>query len=526
MTGTGPHLPGAVGPRRERGPGRRVPAMRAVLVTALAAVAAGAAAVVGIGAALWLGADVDTVGDRRFERRLRIPPLLEPHVDRVGRKVFDLGLRRGRTELLPGTTTATWGINGPHLGPTLRAARGDTVQMRVRNSLPEATTLHWHGMHLPAAADGGPHQRIEPRDTWSPSWTIDQPAATLWYHPHLMGRTADHVYRGLAGLFLIDDPQANGLALPSAYGVDDIPLIIQDERLDDDARLDFGQGMISPIGRLGDEILINGTRAPYLDVRHRLVRLRLLNASTARIYNIGFADGRRFELIATDGGLLTSPEPMTRIQLSVGERAEILVALDAGERAVLRSLEPELGTNAFEGRFSGADDTFDLLEMRAGERLGGARARPATLVPYPERPDRDRAQRVRRFRLGSRDINELKMDMARIDEVVRVGDTEIWEVENTSGTPHSFHVHDVRFRVIEYAGRPPPPQLSGLKDTVYVPPGETVRFVTSFEDYGDPKTPYMFHCHILEHEDRGMMGQFVIAGTARPPEHESHPMSP
>jgi len=145
--------------------------MRAALVTGLAAVAAGTAAVVGIGAALWLGADVDTAGDRRFERKLQIPPLLEPRVDRDGRKVFELGLQEGRTELLPGTTTATWGVNGPHLGPTLRAARGDKVQIRVTNSLPEATTLHWHGMLLRAAADGGPHQMIEPRDTWSPSWT-------------------------------------------------------------------------------------------------------------------------------------------------------------------------------------------------------------------------------------------------------------------------------------------------------------------------------------------------------------------
>jgi FtsP/CotA-like multicopper oxidase with cupredoxin domain len=286
--------------------------------------------------------------------------------------------------------------------------------------------------------------------------------------------------------------------------------------------------LISPIGRLGDEILINGTHSPHLNVTHRLVRLRLLNASTARIYNIGFGDGRRFDLIATEGGLLGAPRPMTRIQLSVGERAEILVALQAGEHTVLRSFEPELGTNAFEGRFSGADDTFDLLEIRAAERLEGTGARPRTLVRQPEAPDPDRSRRVRRFELGNRDINGLEMDMARIEEVVRVGDTEIWEVENTTGTPHSFHVHDVRFRVIEYAGGPPPPALSGLKDTVYVPPGETVRFVTAFEDYSDPDTPYMFHCHLLEHEDRGMMGQSVVVQpgqdtpTQRPISHHEH----
>lgn len=193
---------------------------------------AGAATALVVGAAawaVWSRADVSTSGTLRFDQRLRIPPLLEAKVDGAGRKVFDLDLdlRAARAELLPGTTAGTWGINGPHLGPTLCVSRGDHVLMRVRNRLPEATTLHWHGMHLPARADGGPHQKIDPGGTWSPSWTIDQPAATLWYHPHLMGATEDHVYRDLAGMFLIDDSQADALALPKRYRVDDIPLILQ-----------------------------------------------------------------------------------------------------------------------------------------------------------------------------------------------------------------------------------------------------------------------------------------------------------
>jgi FtsP/CotA-like multicopper oxidase with cupredoxin domain len=466
-----------------------------------------------------LRAQTTTAGALDFEQPLRIPPLLEPRTDPAGRKVFDLRLQSGRTELLPGRPAETWGVNGPHLGPTLRATRGDTVVMHVRNSLPEPTTLHWHGMHVPAHADGGPHQPVASEDRWTPSWTIDQSAATLWYHPHFTGETEDHVYRGLAGLFLVDDPAANGLTLPSEYGVDDIPLILQDKRLDDDGRLDFGQGPISPIGRLGNEILVNGTHDPHLDVSDRLVRLRLLKASTARIYNIGFADGRGFDLIGTDGGLLPMPRRVARVQLSVGERAEIVVELAAGENVVLRSFEPDLGMNPIEARFAGGDDTLDLLEIRPASKLDDSPESPRTLASS-DRPETATADRVRRFELGSRDINDAKMDPARIDQVVELGDTEIWEVENVSGTAHNFHVHDVRFRVIEYAGGPPPPQLSGPKDTVYVPPGETVRLLTRFTDYVDPRTPYMFHCHILEHEDRGMMGQFVVvrprAGSDRP----------
>jgi FtsP/CotA-like multicopper oxidase with cupredoxin domain len=490
--------------------------MRTVIGRALVAAGVLLTALVAAGVWIWSTAPQSNTGTLEFRNELRIPPLAEPSVDEPGRKVFDLELREGRAELLAGKPAGTWGINGPYLGPTLRAERGDEVTVDVANALPETTTLHWHGMHLPATADGGPHQMIEPGETWSPSWRINQPAATLWYHPHMMGETEDHVYRGLAGMFLLDDPQASALPLPAEYGVDDIPLIIQDKRLNDDGSLDFSQSIISPIGRLGDEILVNGTHDPHLDVRDRLVRLRLLNASTARIYNIGFADDREFALIATGGGLLSRPHRMKRIQLSVGERAEIVVAFEPGERVVLRSFEPELGTNPFEGRFAGADDTFDLLQIRAARELDDAADLPAKLVP-PTGPDPSEARRVRRFELGNRDINGRKMDMARIDQVVEVGATEIWEVENASGTPHSFHVHDVRFRIIEYAGEPPPPQLAGLKDTVYVPPGKTVRFAVAFEDYADRSHPYMFHCHILEHEDRGMMGQFVVVGRGEAP---------
>jgi blue copper oxidase len=479
----------------------------------LATLVLSATVVVASACTLYSRADVNTVGELGFENELAIPPLLEPRAE-DGRKVFDLTLQQGRAELLPGKPAETWGVNGAYLGPTLRAERGDRVELRVRNGLPETTTVHWHGMHLPAAADGGPHQPIDPGETWTPSWKIDQPAATLWYHPHPHSETADHVYRGVAGIFLLDDSDAEVLSLPAEYGVDDIPLIIQDKRLDGDGELDFSQGLISPTGRLGSTILVNGTYSPYLEIGDERVRLRLLNGSNARVYNVGFADDREFDLIATEGGLLEAPQRMGRVQLSPGERAEIVAAFEPRERIVLRSFEPELGTNFFEGRFAGGDDSFDLVQIRAGATLASSPSVPERLGSH-EHLHAEEADRTRRFELNGTQINDKDMDMRRIDEVVRRGATEIWEVRNAAGTPHNFHVHGVSFAVLDYDGEEPPPHLRGLKDTVYVPPGKTVRLVIGFSDYTDPELPYMFHCHILQHEDRGMMGQFVVVQPGR-----------
>jgi FtsP/CotA-like multicopper oxidase with cupredoxin domain len=469
-----------------------------------------------VGAWLYSRARVDTVGELGFDQGLHIPPLLEPQVDGEGRKVFDLRLQAGTTELLPGRETATWGANGSYLGPTVRADRGDRVVMKVANGLAEPTTLHWHGMHLPAHADGGPHQMVEPSKTWSPTWTIDQPAATLWYHPHLHGRTADHVYRGLAGLFLVDDDEA--VRLPDDYGVDDIPVIVQDKRLEDDGSLDTGERFLSTVGLLGDQILINGTYAPHLDITRELTRLRVLNASNGRVYNLQFDDDREFFLVGTDGGLLEAPIPLREVQVSPGERVEIVVRLRAGDTTVLRSEEPDIGLDFVQGRFSGADDRFDLMELRAADDLVASPNLPEQLVT-PELPDPDLSVATRTFDLQGRSrINGQKLDMGRIDTVVTVGTTEIWEVTNRSGNPHNFHIHDVQFRVLSLADDPTEAPLKGPKDTVFIPPGDTARLVVRFADYTSDTTPYMYHCHILTHEDAGMMGQFtVVEADATPP---------
>jgi len=478
-------------------------------------VAVAALSFIGVRATSYVNARTSTVDTLDFGQTLAIPPLLAPRVQ-DGRKVFDLRLESGTAQLQPGKPAETWGVNGPYLGPTLRASRGDTVVVRVHNELPEATTLHWHGMHLGGAADGGPHQVIAPGATWEPSWRIDQPAATLWYHPHPHGTTADHVYRGIAGLFIIDDPAMDALPLPNRYGVNDIPLIIQDKRLHADGSLDFSEHSFSPTGRLGDTILINGTYNPHVSVRDEHVRFRLLNGSNARVYNLGFADGRPFDLIATDAGLLERPRRLQRLQLSPGERAEIVVGFAPGESVALRSFPPDLGTNFFERRFSGGDDRFDLVQIQAATQLDPAPPIPQRLAAREPVTEAD-ATRTRRFELAEdQTINGQRMDMTRIDAVVAVGSPEIWEVHNGGGSPHNFHVHGGSFRIVQYGDGPVPAQLDGPKDTVYVRPGMTVRFLVRFDHIAGPDTPYMFHCHILQHEDHGMMGQFVVvpAGAA------------
>ncbi len=239
------------------------------------------------------------------------------------------------------------------------------------------TTIHWHGIHLPAAMDGGPHQPITAGATWNPYWTIDQPSATLWYHPHPHGETADHVYRGIAGLFLIDDDESASLQLPDEYGVDDIPLIIQDKSFKDNGELDFSPASFfdslsgaGNFGILGDRILVNGTYNPHLDITRSLMRFRLLNGSNARFYNIGFSDDRPFRLIATDNGLVTGEPPeLTRLLLGLGERAEIVVEFAAGDEVILHSFKQDLSTAGVNERQIGADDTFDLLQLRAADRL-------------------------------------------------------------------------------------------------------------------------------------------------------------
>lgn len=450
-------------------------------------------------------------------RPLPIPPLADSTVDDFGTRTFTLRAAPGTASIVAGTTTATWGYNGSILGPTLRARNGETVSVVFDNALAVPTSVHWHGMHVPARCDGGPHQTVAPGTRWRPTWTVRQPAATLWYHPHPHGDTEKHIYRGLAGMFIVDESiDAPVVDLPSDYGVDDIPLIIQDRRFTDTGELDESDS--TKVGLLGNTIITNGIAGAYLPVRSERVRLRILNGSGGRLYNLGFGDDRPFHLVGSDGGLLAAPVELRRIQLSPGERAEIVVDVEPRASISLHSfpIADRAGLQPAEAARFGVEDAFHILELRPDRTLRASAPLPPTLADLPS-PDTSRTDVDRSFDLQWFMINRQRMDMNRIDFCATVGVDELWEIRNVDNWPHNFHVHDAQFRIVDIDGAPPPPELAGYKDTVYAPPGQRIRLVIRFADYTDPTYPYMYHCHLAMHEDQGMMGQFLVLAPGEVP---------
>jgi FtsP/CotA-like multicopper oxidase with cupredoxin domain len=282
-----------------------------------------------------------------------------------------------------------------------------------------------------------------------------------------------------------------------------VPLIVQDRRFTGDGSFDEGRVNSGTFGFLGNRILVNGTYDPFFEVGTRLVRFRLLNASNARVYRIGFTDDREFHVVAGDAGLLQRPVPVSRVKLSPGERAEIIVRFVPGEQVVLDSRgEDSRQANDIE------EEDFPLLKLVAAAQLHGPAAVPDALGGPAAEPSPAGA-RVRKFVLSGSEINDHDMDMARIDEVVPAGAHEIWEIDNTTYA-HNFHIHEVAFRILDVNGAPPPAYQHGPKDTVFVPKKAKVRLAVRFGKFTDPAVPYMYHCHILRHEDKGMMGQFVV----------------
>lgn len=347
------------------------------------------------------------VQQHEFDTPLAIPPLAESRVE-DGVRIFELDAQDGERDFAPateGVMTPTRGFNGDFLGPTLRAARGEQVAVEIDNHLDEATSVHWHGMHLPAAMDGGPHQEIPAGGAWWPEWQIDQPAATLWYHPHPHGATEEHVYSGLAGMFIIDDDASERADIPNDYGIDDIPVIVQDRAFADDGSFLLARDGAEP-GQLGQTILTNGTVGAYHEVTTERVRLRLLNGSTARTYQFSAPDAP-MTVIAGDGGFLDEPvTPQDPLRLAPGERAEVVVELRPGQTVRVRSEEVDLGGVAVPGVMGGGD-AFDVMELRAAQELTPS---PEATWPQSVHGEEDElheseAARTRSFKLAGREIN-------------------------------------------------------------------------------------------------------------------------
>ncbi len=450
--------------------------------------------------------------------------------DTVSGPVINLTLQQG-TQTFFTNPTQTLGCNGPLLGPTILLNQGDQVSMMVNNQLPDTTTIHWHGMHVSAENDGGPHTTIPPGTTWNPAFTVMDKAAVYWYHPHLHMHTNEHVSKGIAGMIIVRDNDEGQLVLPRTYGLDDIPLVIQTKDFD-------ANDQIVVMSNSDDVLMTNGTIDPYTSLPAQVVRLRLLNGSSQRVFNIGLSNNGPMYQIASDGGLLNAPYQTTRIMLAPGERAEILLNLTgmAGQNIQLKSYASELPNGIYgatnPGMMPGMVMTgynpnpmngtnFDILDINIINATANAITTiPATLVSVvPLNPANSNITRNLTFSPvqpgpnqlnGQFWINNTSFNMNVINYSVPIDNTEIWELFNQSAISHPFHIHDVQFYILSRNGVAPALNEAGRKDVVLVRPQETVRFIARFEDFHNDTVPYMYHCHMLTHEDGGMMGQFVV----------------
>ncbi|MEM6384169.1 MAG: multicopper oxidase domain-containing protein [Pseudomonadota bacterium] len=459
-------------------------------------------------------------------RALPLPPLTDL-VDGIGNRV-PLLLAPSTHDFGNGAISQTFGINSSYLGPVIRAQQGQTLPLDVTNTIGDVVALHWHGLHVPGSVDGGPHQEIEDGGTWSPDVFIDQRASMNWFHSHTHGKTARQTYNGLAGVLLVEDEASLSADLPKTYGTDDFTIILQDKAFNGAGEMAYQlTGEIFEDGFQGETLVVNGAIAPVMQaVPDGLVRLRILNACNARFLQLSMESGPLF-VIASDGGFLASTVETASIVMSPGERYEILVDMGAAQSNAL-VVDLDGGNGGFlASLLGGRNQTTAITLTQNGETgfQGSIPNRLANLSP----PDPTEATVTRSFELqmdtgadlaalalawgnicgnGAMAINGRPMNMDRIDEEVRKGETEVWRI-SVDDQLHPFHIHGCSFRILSQHGAEPPSYAQGWKDMVHVEEGWSEVLVT-FNHEATVDTPYMYHCHILEHEDCGMMGQFTV----------------
>ena len=449
-------------------------------------------------------------------------PLFIP--DTLAGTNINLNIADSSHQFFPGINTTTIGYNGSYLGPTIILNKGQSLTMNVHNELADTTTTHWHGLHVAPMNDGGPHNMIMPSDTWSPAFTVMDNAATYWYHPHMHGKTMDQVMMGAAGLIIVRDSLEASLNLPGKYGIDDFPLIFQWQHLDSTTK------QIILDDEADNITMVNGQiTAPFVNVPAQIVRLRILNASSHRFFEFGFDDNRTFNQITSDAGLLNGPVPLTRLMLGSGERAEILVDF-SGQQGNTFFIK-QYGSQLPAGYPGGPPDAmgmmvlgpldntdFNLLQLNViAPTSDPVTTIPATLslnVPYS-------VVGVDNFTVAFTGVpmmsmTNFAMNGVQFDEnVINMTTTQNtimkWTLSNQSMMPHPFHIHGNHFFVLAVNGATPPLNMQGRKDVAVVSPmGGSLVLITQYNDFNDPMMPYMFHCHILSHEDNGMMGQFIV----------------
>ena len=440
-----------------------------------------------------------------------------------------------------------------YLGPTQIWTTGQTTTINVTNNLNTSTTTHWHGANLPADDDGGPHEIIPGSGgTFNPNFTIMEGPTTLWYHSHLMDHTTTQVAMGLAGIIIVQDPMNDPLypQLPHNYGVNDFPVVIQEKGFVIDTAnmiatgIDTGTGMPAhPTNQF--YTTVNGIMHGYLHVPQQVVRFRVLNGSIRKSFQFGmsptlvnpssgsFAD---MTLIAMDGGYTDQPYTLDSVLFMPGERRELLLDFSAfanGDTVYLsnleRSIPAEIITHSGNGNPNQQQPTTADAFCAFVVDNTIVPANPVFSVPTwtaPPPPDTSNVFQHRTKRLyggagtgGAWLIDSIPMDMNTINDVILVDSKEIWSIINKTNVAHPFHIHKVEFRVLDITDTvtmtnvPLTPDMMGPKDVVMVMPNWKLRFVATFDSFPamyDPMNGFMYHCHILTHEDSSMMHQFVV----------------
>ncbi|MEG1466827.1 MAG: multicopper oxidase CueO [Hafnia sp.] len=507
---------------------------------------------------------------------LPIPALLTP--DAAGK--IALNVQTGSMKWKAGMQTPTWGINGPLLGPAMRLQRGKDVAINVTNALPEATTMHWHGMEIPGTSDGGPQAVIEAGKMWTAEFKVDQPATTAWFHPHTHGLTGRQVAMGLGGLIIIDDEESTKLPLPKEWGVDDVPVILQDKRLNAKGHIDYQLDiMTAAVGWFGDMMLTNGAVYPQHLAPRGWLRLRFLNGCNARSLNLATSDGRPLYVVGSDGGLLGEPVKLTELPILMGERFEVLVDTRDGkafdiitlpvkqmgmtlppfDRALpVLHIQPTLKSN--EAKLPDAlvnmpavpaadnvktrwlqlmmDPQLDMMGMQMMmQRYGMASMAGMDMKGHGNMAGMDHGQMQGKMAHGQmghgkmnhggmeqgnqmapgydfmhgNKINGIAFDMAKPMFDVKRGTYEKWIISGEGDMMlHPFHIHGTQFRILSENGKPPAAHRSGWKDTVRVE-GWRSEVLVKFDHEAPKERAYMAHCHLLEHEDTGMMMSFTVS---------------
>lgn len=453
-------------------------------------------------------ATAPTVAEMPFTNPLRFPETITGNGQLTAQSVTEA--------IMPGKNGRALGYRNGMLGPTIRVQSGSDVSLRFTNNLTEETNIHWHGLVVPADMDGHPTQLVQPGANFTYAFRLNQAANMAWYHPHPHEKTGKQVYMGLAGMIIVETPQERALNLPS--GSYELPLVIQDKRLDAGGSPTYNPSMNDVmIGYMGETVMVNGVAGAVHAVATRMYRLRIVNGSNGRIYNLALSTGAPFQLIGGDGGLLSAPEEVTGLLLSPGERTDLLV--DFSKVAV--GTDVYLKSNTFGGASSQGKQAFNLLKFSVTKAETESFRMPTSL-PAVAALSTVSATRTRLFDIGIAMEGMSGMNMrgmhtiggktylaSRIDETVKLGDTEIWEFDNSKGDePHPMHLHGTFFQVVSRVGGRNTVYAAekGLKDTVLVMPGERVRILTQFNKPGT----FVFHCHNLEHEDDGMMLNFRV----------------